>query len=132
MEKHVGKSGALQRHESGQVERVQQRPTVSPRVDVYENDHELLLVADMPGLENDHLRIHLDKEQLTIEGARHEEKRGAMLSEEFRDVDYQRTFLVPPGIDVNKIEADFKQGVLYLRLPKSEEIRPRQIVVKGG
>jgi HSP20 family protein len=132
MEKQSTKGGTLQRQEPGTPERVQQRPSVTPSVDIYENDSELLLVADLPGVTRDNLKIHLDHEQLSIEGSRHTERAGSPLAEEFRQVDYHRAFVVPQGIDVDKINADLRQGVLYLHLPKSEAIKPRQITVKAG
>lgn len=132
MEKTTPKSESLQKHESGQAERVTQRPSVVPRVDIFENDQELLLVADLPGVTRDDLRINLDNDQLILEGTRREETKGTVLAGEFRDIDYHRAFLVPQGIDIDKINADLKQGVLYLHLPKSESVKPRQITVKAG
>ncbi len=122
----------LQKREPSTPERVQERPSVKPRVDIYENDRELLVVADLPGVGKDELRIHLEKDQLTIEGSRKEEKHGNPLAHEFREVDYARAFTVPQGIDHDKIEADLKQGVLYLHLPKEEGLRPRQIQIKNS
>lgn len=132
MDKTSAKSSALQRQESGQPERVTQRPSVTPRVDIFENDQEVLLIADLPGVSNNNLHINLDNEQLTIEGTREEHVKGTALASEFRDTDYHRTFLVPQGIDVDKIRAELRQGVLHLHLPKSEALRPRQITVTAG
>jgi len=126
------KTDALEPRAQGNLERVQQRQVIAPRVDVYENDSELLLVADVPGVDEKHLKIHLEKEQLTIEGRREEVDRGRPLGSEHRTADYHRTFLVNQGIDASKISAELKQGVLRLHLPKAEGIRPRQIEVKAG
>lgn len=131
MEKTSTKGEALQRHESGQPERVQQRPSMAPRVDIFENDQEVLLIADLPGVEKEHLNINVEKDQLTLWGGRRQEVVGTPLSGEFMDIDYHRAFIVPPGIDVDKISADLRQGVLYLHLPKSEAVKPRQITVKS-
>lgn len=116
----------------GTVERVQQRQAIAPRVDVYENENELLLIADVPGVDEKRLKIHLEKEQLTIEGQREEGRLGKPLASEYRTLDFHRTFLVHQGIDAGKISAELTQGVLRLHLPKAEGIRPRQIQVKAG
>jgi len=128
----ISKAEGLQRRESGQPERVQDRPSRAPRVDIFENDQEVLLIADLPGVDKGNLNIHLDEDQLTLFGMCGEEVKGSVLSAEFRAVDYQRTFLVPAGIEGTKISADLRHGVLYLHLPKSEAVKPRQITVKAG
>jgi HSP20 family molecular chaperone IbpA len=132
MDKGTRKSEALQKQETGQPERVQQRPSVAPRVDIFENDQEVLLIADLPGVEPDSLHIHLEQDQLVINASRQEEAPGTALSGEFQNIDFHRAFLVPQGLDSDKISANLKDGVLHLHLPKSEAVRPRQIAVKAG
>jgi len=110
----------------------QRGQVVAPPVDVYENREEFLLIADMPGVVREDLRIHLDKGQLTIQAGRPESARGKLLAAEARATDYRRAFSVPQGIDVDKIAADLKDGVLYVHLPKSAELKPRQIQVRAG
>jgi HSP20 family protein len=115
----------LQTRENDAAERMQAgTPTVTPVVDIFENKDEVLIVADLPGVEKSALSIHLDKNQLKIEGRR---SFGADQA-----VDYQRAFVVPNGIDADKISAELAQGVLSLRLPKSAALKPRQIPVKAG
>jgi HSP20 family protein len=113
-------------------ERVQQRVTVTPRVDVYENANELLLVADIPGATKESVSIQLDKGQLTIEASRREDKIGSPLVAEYRAIDYARVFAIPQGIDGSKIDAQLSGGVLRLRLPKSEALKPRRIEVRAN
>jgi HSP20 family molecular chaperone IbpA len=113
-------------------ERVQQRVTVTPRVDVYENANELLLVADIPGATKESVSIQLDKGQLTIEASRREDKVGSPLVAEYRAIDYARVFAIPQGIDGSKIDAQLSGGVLRLRLPKSEALKPRRIEVRAN
>jgi len=125
-------SDKLQRYDEKHPEAVQDRPWVAPLVDVYENNDEVLLVADVPGVTKDSLQVHLDKDQLTIEGRVEESAEGTVLGREYQSVDYRRTFSLPGGIDHGKINADLRQGVLYLHLPKSEALKPRQIQVKAG
>ena len=113
-------------------ELVQQRRWQTTPVDIYENEEELLLIADLPGVKADNLTIHMDKNDLTIEGLRTPAKHDSSLVEEFASFDYRRAFVVPPGIDEKKIKAETKHGVLRLHLPKSEAAKPRQIQVKAG
>lgn len=122
----------LQQYEGNTPEAVQDRPWVNPLVDVYENDNEMLLIADLPGVTQMGLSINLDHEQLSIVGTIDEEQVGTVVGREYQKVDYRRTFLLPNGIDKSQIAAELKLGVLHLHLPKSEEIKPRQIEVKAG
>jgi len=91
----------------------------TPDVDIFVNDDEILLVADLPGVAKDDLSINLENNILTIEGT-------------FTATDYRRVFTLPKGIDAEKTTAEFQQGVLYLHLPKSAAVKPCQIEVKGG
>jgi HSP20 family protein len=113
-------------------ERVQQRASISPRVDVYENANELLVLADVPGATKESVAVHIDKGQLTLEARREPAPRGAVLEAEYRAVDYHRVFAVPQGIDASKIEATLTAGVLKIRLPKSEALKPRRIEIKAS
>ena len=122
----------LQKYESRSPERVQEKEWVAPRVDIYENDEEVLLLADLPGVDKESLKIHLDKDELSLEGTVKEYAGGEALTREFEQVDFRRAFLVPPGIDGEKITADLKNGVLWLHLPKSDALKPKQIEVKAG
>lgn len=109
-------------------ERVSRRRTVSPPVDIYENQDELLVVTDVPGTSSEGLNIHFDKDQLFIEASATPLKEGHNpLFREFASVDYRRVFELAPGIDVEKINAELKQGVLTIHLPKSAATKPRRI-----
>jgi len=125
-------SDKLQKYDEKLPETVADRPYKAPFCDVYENENEVLLVADIPGVYKDNLNIHVEKNQLAIEGRVDEKTDGSMLGHEYNFVDYRRTFTLPTGIDANKIHADLKHGVLTLHLPKAESLRPRQITVKAG
>ncbi|AKT37305.1 Hsp20/alpha crystallin family protein [Chondromyces crocatus] len=116
--------------ERNQAETIQQRPAVAPRVDIYENADELLVLADLPGVLQDGLSVHLEKGELTIEGRRVDAARVAPGNDVAGLWDYRRTFLVPRGIDSAKISADLKEGVLSIHLPKAEAVKPRQIPIK--
>jgi HSP20 family protein len=113
-------------------ERVQQRATIPPRVDVFENANELLVYADVPGATKDSVSVHIDKGQLTLEARREASERGSASLVEHRPVDYHRLFTVPQGIDASKIEAELALGVLRVKLPKGESLKSRKIEIKGA
>ena len=110
----------------------QTRATLSPPVDVYENGDELLLYADIPGVTRDEVALHLANNQLTIEAQRKPSDNGKLLAAEFGPADFVRSFSVPPGLDAEKVTAEFREGVLCIHLPKSAAVKPRQIQVRGG
>lgn len=124
-------SPKMTKYDERAPERVQQRSTVAPRVDVYEDSNELLLLCDVPGVAKESVSIQLEKGQLTIEASRKDEIAGTPLIQEYRPSDYVRVFSVPQGIDSSKIDAQLSGGVLRLRLPKSEALKPRRIEVRS-
>lgn len=111
---------------------VHQLPVIAPAVDIFENETEILLHADMPGVKKDDIVINIDNGKMTLSGTRRLPGTGAVTWREFADTEYRRTFSVPQSIDVNKVHAELKDGVLRLHLPKSEAARPRQIEIKAG
>lgn len=116
----------------GTPERVNQRSITSPLVDVFENANELIVYADVPGATKDSVAIHVDKGQLTLEARRDTSERGSAIFAEYRAADYYRVFTVPQGIDASKIEAELSSGVLRVKLPKSESLKPRKIEIKAS
>ena len=121
------------RRDQTRAENVNERPAVAPRVDVFENDNEILLFADLPGVSKDNVRIDLDKERLTIEARRTDSPdEGTELLAEYRPFDYRRAFLVPRGIDREKIDAELRAGVLRLKLPRADALRPRSIPIRAS
>lgn len=122
----------LAKREETMPARSHEIPTVAPLVDIYENDDEILLYADMPGVAKDNISVNIDNGKLALSGVRNIETSGAAGWTEFGDVEYVRTFSVPQIIDVSKVDAELKDGVLRLHLPKSEAAKPRQIEIKAG
>lgn len=116
---------------NGNAEKIEQRPAVAPNVDVFENENELLVVADLPGVAQNQMSIHFDKGRLTIEGKRSAPKWSARFAE-IEPADFRRTFLVPQGIDSEKIAAELASGVLTVHLPKHASLKPRRIEVKAS
>ena len=115
-------------------ERITQKtmPVVTPLVDIYENDDEIVLFVDMPGVHKEDMTINLENGELRLTGVRKLVRRGAARLEEFGDVEYGRSFAVPPGIDNDKVNAELTGGVLRLDLPKSDTVKPRQIDIREG
>jgi HSP20 family molecular chaperone IbpA len=109
---------------------MQRRPTVNPLVDIYENADEILLVADIPGVTRDQIRVDLEKNQLTLTARRDDDTKGRLLGQEWKSRDYYRVFMVPQGIDAEKISAELTDGVLRVHLPKVAAAKPRKIEVR--
>lgn len=122
----------LNKREQRAVETVEQERWLAPPVDVYENEQEWLLLADLPGVQQDGLRLHLDRSELLIEGRRAAAAPGAPLAREFGGASFRRVFQLPSGVDAEKVAAEVKCGVLTLHLPKTEALRPRRVAVKAG
>ena len=112
------------------VETSSQLYEVVPAVDIYENNDEILLHADMPGVLKENVSVDIDNGTLSLRGVRKLDTNGTAAWEEFTDVEYVRSFSVPQTIDVEKVEAELKKGVLRLHLPKSEAAKPRTIEIK--
>ena len=104
-----------------------------PNVDIYELPDELVVEADMPGASAESIDIDFEDGTLTI-NARVADRRPAdsqYVRQEYGVGDYYRTFRVSEHIDSSKISAEYHDGVLVLRLPKTEAVKPRKIQVKA-
>jgi len=103
---------------------------VVPQVDISETKDDYLLEADMPGVSKAGLEVTIDANELTIMGTRTREgERGQVLHCESSPSDYRRTFVLDPVIDSTRISAQIDRGVLTVRLPKAERVKPRKISV---
>ena len=126
-------SNEMVKQEERTPERVSERPSVAPLVDLYENDEELLLVADLPGVTRDGLDIQFHDGVLSLEGRREADREGVnLVRAEYRVADFVRHFAVPDGIDVENIDAELASGVLKLKLPKAAALKPRKIEIKAN
>jgi len=104
----------------------------SPRFDIWENEDELMLYGDLPGVASEDLAIHFEKGELKIFGRvapRHATTEP--LYAEYGVGDFQRAFTVSELIDAERISAELKNGVLTIHLPKCESVKPRRIEVKS-
>lgn len=126
----MDKAKEIVKQDEKNIEKTHELYEATPAVDIYENDNEILLHADMPGVAKENISVDIDNGKLSISGVRKLETEGAATYEEFSDVEYVRSFSVPQTIDVEKVEAELKSGVLKLHLPKSEAAKPRQIEIK--
>jgi HSP20 family protein len=107
-------------------------PVYSPSVDIFENDHSIMVLADMPGVKVEDLNIDLRESVLTLTG-RVTSPGGEKETVVFREYEpgtFFRQFTLAETIDQAKIDAKLIDGVLRLELPKVEKARPRQIAVR--
>ncbi len=105
----------------------------SPAVDIFETDNELLLKADLPGLDMKDIDIQIENGTLTLKGERrfqNESKEGGFHRVERGYGSFTRYFTLPESVDTEKVSADYKNGVLSVKLPKKEVAKPRQIRVQ--
>jgi HSP20 family molecular chaperone IbpA len=114
------------------VERTHTTPTYLPPVDIYEQGNALMVVADMPGVDEKTVQLNFENGVLTINGhVEHKIDEGfRAIYAEYKWGDYQRSFSVPEEIDVEKIAAKVKHGVLSITLPRVPKPQSRQIPVK--
>lgn len=122
-----------QRNQNTEIARPEQnRVMVAPAVDIFENDDEILLLADLPGVPPDAIKIRVERGELSFEARRTGEPTGGrLLGGDAGLFDYGRRFQVPGGIDGSRISARMDNGVLHLHLPKAEESKPREIHIKA-
>ncbi|KPK36671.1 MAG: heat-shock protein [Gammaproteobacteria bacterium SG8_47] len=105
-----------------------------PAVDIFEDDTGITVQADMPGVSRDGLDVHIDADSLSIVGKLDIPMPATMeaLHADVRATRYQRSFSLSRELDRDKIEANLRDGVLTLRIPKREEVKPRKIEVRAS
>ena len=115
------------------VERTRDRRVFVPAVDILERNEDILLIADMPGVDEKSVDITLEKNLLTITGYVEPEvpDKHKLVYAEYSVGDYQRTFTLSDEIDKEKIQATVRNGVLRLMLPKAETAKVKKIAVKA-
>ena len=116
------------------AESTRNAPIFVPAADIYETEDALFLSLEMPGVSPDALNIMLDQRVLTISGqSRSSAPEGYSLTHhEYRDGDYERAFTLSEAIDNDKIEAELKEGVLRLKLPRLQPAPAKTINVKAA
>jgi len=115
------------------VEATRGETFVTPRVDIYETDDELVLTADVPGTTKEGVEVGLEDGVLEITAHRKAESPGSEPDyAEYRPASFYRAFSVSDAVDAEKIDASLADGVLTLTLPKAPKAKPRKIEVRGG
>ncbi len=103
---------------------------LTPPANIHEDADGYVIEAEMPGVNKEGLSVTVENGELVIMGRRKaEEIAGTAVYRESRGADFRRAFELDPSIDTRKITAKMDQGVLTLRLPKAESVKPRQIKV---
>ncbi|TKB25137.1 Hsp20/alpha crystallin family protein [Desulfopila sp. IMCC35006] len=125
----MNETNELATRKENMLEKRVELPKIAPAVDIFENEDEILLHADMPGVTRENVTVNVDNGKLEISGIRNLQKKGNSTWQEFTDVEYRRVFAVPQTIVVSKVHAELKEGVLKLHLPKAEESKPRTIKI---
>jgi HSP20 family protein len=115
------------------LKRLRELEGISPAVDMYDKKDEIVVKAEVPGVEKENISISLTDNTLTIKGEIKKE-------EEVKEEDYyyaersygsfSRTLTLPAKVQADKVKASFKNGVLEIHLPKAEEAKPKEIKVE--
>lgn len=104
----------------------------SPAVDIFENENELVLKADVPDITPEDIDLQVENQTLTLKGHRRFEQQGEKGGYHRIERSYGsfvRTFTVPSTVETDKVSADYQNGVLTVTLPKKEAAKPRQVKV---
>lgn len=116
------------------VERTRATRVYIPKVDIFSKDDGVVLLVEMPGVDENAVDINLEKKVITIDGyvSYDEPEEYELTYREYGVGDFQRSFTLPDEIDTDNIEASIENGVLRLYLPKAPEAQARKITVKAG
>ena len=109
--------------------------TFAPLVDVYEDEHNITLKIEVPGIDEKDIDVQIENNTLTVHGERKFEKEEK--EENYRRVERQygsftRSFTLPNTVDAEQVQAHYDKGVLKIQLAKKAEAKPKQIKVKVG
>jgi HSP20 family protein len=110
-----------------------ERPAVTVPVDVFEDEREYRVRADLPGMDKKNIEVKMDNGVLTITGnkeSEHEEKKESFQLRERVWGTFKRSIQLPTNVDQNRVDAAYRNGVLEITIPKTEEAIPRKIDVK--
>lgn len=116
------------------IERTRAVRVYVPKVDIFSKDDGVVILAELPGIDENDLDINLEKKVLTINGyVSPDEPEGYELAySEYNVGDYQRSFTLPDEIDTDNIEASISNGILRLFLQRAPEAQAKKITVKAG
>lgn len=103
-----------------------------PLVDIYETDDEYVLIANLPGVKKENIKLHIEDGSLSIFGKINYEEsiRRKYILNESDLANFYRKFKLSDSVDIEKIEASYENGQLFISLPKHDSVKPRNISVK--
>jgi HSP20 family molecular chaperone IbpA len=104
----------------------------APPVDIFEDDDGLVVLADLPGVASEGLDVRVEQRILTITARAQPAPSGTALHREYELTNFFRQFQLPEEVDTARIQAELKQGVLTLRLPRAPKEQPRRVEVRAG
>ncbi|MEJ2054804.1 MAG: Hsp20/alpha crystallin family protein [Calditrichaceae bacterium] len=114
-------------------DQLQSYSALNPVIDVEETDQDFLISAEIPGMKKDDIKITFENNYLNISGEKKAKKEVKQENYHHAERSYgkfSRTIAIPSGVMLDKIEAEYEQGVLNIKIPKAEEAKPKQIDVK--
>jgi HSP20 family molecular chaperone IbpA len=118
--------------EGQEVEKMENRRTVIPAADIFENASEIWMQVDMPGVDEKDVEVHFEKQAIRIAGkVAPPNKEWRRTLREYAPTDFERSFRLPSGLDVGRFTAEFDNGVLTLHLPKSAEHQPHKVTINA-
>jgi HSP20 family protein len=104
----------------------------APPVDIFEDEDSLVVQADLPGIAPEGLDVRVEQRVLTITAHAEPPPSGTPLHREYELTNFFRQFQLPEEVDTARIQAELKQGVLTLRLPRAPKEQPRRIEVRAS
>ena len=118
----------------GKQQAPNEEPSLLPPVDVLEDEGGITLYADLPGVAKENLDVHVDGENLFIDGkiALEMPKEMEATHVEVTRSRFRRVFALSREFDTGKLTADLKQGVLKVRIPKADHAKPRRIAISSA
>ncbi len=107
----------------------------SPRVDIYQEGDDIVFECEAPGVDKEDIEVGVENNRLTIQGERREEKEAGGEGRDYYRTErfygsFQRSFVLPDGVDSGNISAQYNEGVLKVTLPKAAESKKQTIKVK--
>lgn len=124
----------LQTRRQGQAPSREREHRYTPQVDIYEEEQGVVLLANMPGVDENNVDVEVEKGVLSIRGRIDYElgEKEEVLSQSFDTGTFYREFSLSDDLEIEGIEASMKNGVLKLNLPKSEKLKARKIQINAG
>ena len=103
----------------------------SPKYDVIENEKDYVILMEVPGIDKKDLKIEIDQDALII-GSDNKDDKSVTYYEEFCDISFTKSFYLPEDVESSKINAELKNGILEVKIPRNMpvKVRPKKITIK--